>query len=193
VRLGLLIAVRTSTAVVVSAAAVQFWGLAVRGETPRLTPSLALPPTGTAVAAVGAGGAKHVSRARQAPHPAAAPPAVATPSPLVIPSHHPRGKKPRQSPAVRPAPRAAKPRSHPHPSPSPSPSPSPAPQPQVGGPPVVPQIAPAPPAAPTADEQEPDPHSHVAIARSDPGLSSSAGADDQSRRKDATHGKRSRP
>ena len=40
------------TAIVVSTAAVQFWAIAVKGETPRLTPSLALPPTATAVAAV---------------------------------------------------------------------------------------------------------------------------------------------
>ena len=48
----LLIAVRTATAIVVSTAAVQFWAIAVKGETPRLTPSIALPPTATAFAAV---------------------------------------------------------------------------------------------------------------------------------------------
>ena len=48
----LLIAVRTATAIVFSTAAVQFWAIAVKGETPRLTPSIALPPTATAFAAV---------------------------------------------------------------------------------------------------------------------------------------------
>ena len=47
----LLIVLRTTTAIVVSTAAVQFWGLAFRGETPVLHPSIAFPPTATAVAA----------------------------------------------------------------------------------------------------------------------------------------------
>jgi hypothetical protein len=186
VRLGLLIAIRTATAIVVSAAAVQFWGLAVRGETPRLTPSLALPPTATAVAAVDVRSTKRGARVREAPQPAAASPAVIEPSQVVIQPHPVRGSKPpSQSPAVRPAPRGTRPKSRP--------STPPPEQPQVADPPIVPQIAPAPPAPPAPDEEEPDPHSHVAIAPSDPGLSSTAAADDQSRPKDATHGKRSRP
>ncbi len=51
-RLALLLVVRTGTAIVVATAAVQFWNLAVRGETPSLGPSIALPPTPTAVAAI---------------------------------------------------------------------------------------------------------------------------------------------
>jgi hypothetical protein len=186
VRLGLLIAVRAATAIVVSAAAVQFWALAVRGETPHLTPSLALPRTAAAVAAVGAGGAKPGARARLAPRPATAPPAVVVHAPLVSP-HPARGRKPPSRPsAVPPAPGPTKPKA--------SPPVPPAAQPQVADPPIVPRIAPAPPAPSAADEQAPDPHSHVAIASADPhGPPTSAAAGDQSRHEDDTHGKRSRP
>ena len=51
-RAVLLLVLRSGTAIAVATAAAQFWGLAVRGEAPTLSPVVAFPPTATAVAAV---------------------------------------------------------------------------------------------------------------------------------------------
>ncbi len=105
----LLIAVRAGTAIVVSTAAVQFWAIAVKGETPRLTPSLALPPTATAVAAVvphrnvkpkKLRPAKHKAGSKPDAHPTSSssqPAAPVTPQPASAPE--PAAAPPRAQPA----------------------------------------------------------------------------------------------
>lgn len=162
----LLIAVRTGTAIVVSTAAVQFWAIAVKGETPRLTPSIALPQTATAVAAVmphrsaKSHGSKHKAHPKSKPHAksAQAQPAVPSPQPAttapVVPAVAPHPAQPaatRPTPVTQPStsPRqATKPRATPTPIRA---DPAPA-QPVLTRPPAFPQLAPvAPPPPPTDD------------------------------------------
>ncbi len=156
----LLIAVRAGTAIVVSTAAVQFWAIAVKGETPRLTPSLALPPTATAVAAVvphrnvkpkKLHPAKHKVPSKAEAHPtSSSPPAAVTqPASAPEPAAAPRQAQPDQQLARKPVPAN---RQVPTPAPKPKPSPSqaaPAPaQPVLTRPPAFPQLTPVPPPPP---------------------------------------------
>lgn len=158
----LLIAVRAGTAIVLSTAAVQFWAIAVKGETPRLTPSLALPPTATAVAAVvphrnvkpkKLRPAKHKAGSKPDAYPTSSssqPAAPVTPQPASAPE--PAAAPPREQPAQRPtqrptpanrqAPAAPKPKSSPSQA-----APAPA-QPVLTRPPAFPELTPVPPPAP---------------------------------------------
>lgn len=153
-----LIAVRAGTAIVVSTAAVQFWAIAVHGQTPRLTPSIALPSTATAVAAVvPPHRAKQHPAARKpksqagtvagpAEPPAAQAPPASTPATGGEVSH--RRAKPteqRQSPA-----KQAKASPGSNPAPGQRTSPPAAVQPVLTRPPVSPQLTPVPPTPPLA-------------------------------------------
>ena len=136
-RAMLLLVLRTGTAIVVATAAVQFWGLAVRGEMPALSPAIALPPTATAVAAVVPRRVpKHPAKAREAPAggevtPVGSPIAPAAPAPPARPTTKPKSKpaSPSPNPLSTPTTKPSKRRSlQPHP--------------QLPGPPTSPKVAP---------------------------------------------------
>lgn len=162
----LLIAVRAATAIAVSTAAVQFWAIAVKGETPRLTPSIALPPTASAFAAVvphrpaKPKGAKHKAHPRSASQPKSAQAQPATPSsrPATTPpdtltpvSPSVSSAKTRPTPVKRPAP--APKQAAPAPKAKPAPKQPPAPvQPVLTRPPAFPELAPVAPPPPSTDD-----------------------------------------
>ena len=155
-RAVLLLVLRTGTVIVVATAAVQFWGLAVRGETPALSPSIAFPPTAAAVAAVAPKrGPKGPAKARDAPSSRPTLPTAAhTPAPTrTRPATTP--KDDHANPSEKPTSKRTRP----------GPKPSRPTQPQLSDPPAAPEIAPPPsppppPPLPPVPDPEPAPQPH---------------------------------
>lgn len=152
-RLALLLVVRTGTAIVVATAAVQFWNLAVRGETPSLGPSIALPPTPTAVAAVlpqPKVERREQDRPRRAEPPAASLPSGVVPAPPV-PDPSPAAKPPGAASRNPPTPRNRPKGEDKPPAPSPAADP-PATESEVPEAPADPEIVPQPQPPPPPPE-----------------------------------------